>query len=87
MSKLEDIINSYRVVTPHWADQEWSEGDIWLIAKEYAEYYAKKCLQIAAEEAQTKCIPHREFGGADFCDSYEVVDKDTILNIKLPEHE
>lgn len=53
--------------------------------QQYAESYARKCLEIAADEASVK----NEWNG-DY-DEYEqwatIVDTDSILNIKLPEHE
>lgn len=45
--------------------------------KEYSEDYARRCLIIAADEADVI-----EYGGRG-CH----VDKNSILNIKLPEHE
>ncbi len=44
--------------------------------KEYAEIYAAKVLKLAAENATCEI--------ADF--PYSAVDKDSILNIKLPQH-
>jgi len=44
--------------------------------REYAEWYAKECLKIVAENAKTVRCP-----------DYDKVNKDSILNIKLPEHD
>ena len=49
--------------------------------KEYAEHYAKKCLEKAAEQAVVFLPSHYGLHGT------HNVDKDSILNIKLPEHD
>lgn len=55
------------------------------IMQKYAEIYAKKCLEKAAEqvtfqygEFDVEGFPHKEIVGIDY---------DSILNIKLPEHD
>jgi len=45
--------------------------------QQYAEYYAKKCLKIAAKQATVS-------GGLD--EGFQV-EQNSILNIKLPNHE
>lgn len=82
MTKLEEILEKNRLKTDHYADQEFEAYGIVSIEsamKEYAEFYAKKCLEIAAKEANFM------FTG-DGPEDYEI-DKDSILNIKLPEHD
>lgn len=44
--------------------------------KEYAEYYAKRCLEVASTNAKTVRCP-----------DYDKVNANTILNITLPEHD
>jgi hypothetical protein len=52
---------------------------------EYAEYYAMRCLEIAAENAE--CEQFWRYGQYDEEESYFDINKDSILNIQLPEHE
>ncbi len=47
--------------------------------KEYAEYYAHKCLEIATDEAMSYCPSNPSLETVVFCN--------TIMDIKLPEHE
>lgn len=96
MTKLEDILSKHidREVIKDWKeilyDNEDKDPDcvkpiysFWTTLenglKEYAEFYAKECLEVAAEEANFM------FTG-DGPEDYEI-DKDSILNIKLPEHD
>lgn len=74
MTKIEEIKD--RIV----ADGGYTDYDdcIDQCMKEYAEYYAKKCLEIAAVDAD--CYDR----GYDLGHG---VDPNSILNIKLPEHE
>lgn len=52
--------------------------------KEYAEYYARKVLEIAAKEATASFECVGAVLGAE--NVYPFVEKDPILNIKLPKH-
>ena len=100
MTKLEDILSKHidREVIKDWKeilyDNEDKDPDcvkpiysFWTTLenglKEYAEFYAKKCLEIAANETEMK------YEKLDYHPSAwkEVIDKDSILNIKLPEHD
>lgn len=47
------------------------------IMKEYAECYAKKCLEIASDTATI----YHDVGG------YSYIDQQSILNIELPDHD
>ena len=82
MSKIDDIIYSYAEVesldtgTPYSLVQ-FSYEEVESMMKEYAEWYAKKCLEIAADNAST----YSDVGG------YTFVDSRSILNIQLPEHD
>lgn len=61
-----------------------TRNNVAVILKQYAEMYAMKVLEVAAENANSKFIQDdRDLmsGG------YQMIDKDSILNIKLPEHE
>ena len=51
------------------------------VLREYAEYYAKKSLTVACENAVIKTI------GSQLDDIWIAVDTDTILNIELPPHD
>ena len=76
MSKIEEILRSHysnREVEGLYHQFELLE----MVAHEYAEWYAKKCLESAASSATT----YSDVGG------YTFVDSDSILNIKLPNHE
>lgn len=88
--KIEELINDIKYTTFDGHSNTWEVCDpdkVREIMILYAEYYAKKCLGIAAENATTECVvPEDEFC-PDFTNAYEIVDKDSILNIKLPEHE
>lgn len=49
---LDVILEKNRLQTSHYADQEFSDYGNFSVAsamKEYAEWYAKECLKIAAE--------------------------------------
>lgn len=99
MTKLEEILEKNRLKTDHYADQEFETYGIISIEsamKEYAEFYAKECLKIAAvcarlsvqgvtslEEYKTDHI----YSNDGLQDLYVDIDKDSILNIKLPEHD
>ncbi len=81
MNKIKELISNY------WLDTDSSSlvhdlyvSDIEELMIEYAEWYAKQCLEIAAEKAET------EWGsGCDY--DVKIVNKSTILNIELPNHE
>ena len=91
MSKIEEILNYY-VPPACQVDSHLA------MMKEYAEYYAKKCLEIAAENAKLSlgnwvhpkgypCLmvnqnPNRMEG-----EDYFYVNQKSITNIQLPEHE
>jgi len=82
MSKINELIlKSVKISgTTSSNEQIWTSDAIREIMEEYAEWYAKECLEIAAEQAET------EWGtGCDY--DVKVVDKSSILNIKLPPHE
>lgn len=69
MNRIEEILER------HYCLEQPPGTDIISAMKEYAEFYAKKCLKIAADNADIH--PMRAFNQ---------VDKSTILDIKLPEH-
>ena len=79
MTKIEELLNGY--------DHQPGYDDIVKLMKKYAEIYAKKCLEIAAEECQIDMeIPVID-GCSSYTDYYYVPDKNSIKNIILPEHE
>lgn len=71
MSKIDEIINHY---VPPVCQGEWYKS----MMIEYAEWYAKKCLEIAAENAVAL--------ERDYNDDWHV-DTNSILNIELPSHD
>lgn len=73
MTKVEELLDSI------WRNEEerYQYDDIQHIMQEYAEYYAKKCLEIAVNEVDCGNVE-------DF--QYDIA-RESILNIKLPEHE
>lgn len=85
MNKIEKIIdsgfNSDGFVT-------FERENLKVVIKEYAEWYAYKCLKIAAENATGT-------PAYDYSNPYTVIlledkvniNENSILNIKLPEHE
>lgn len=74
MNKIEEIIDKHKTHSTDLYLYYVITEDIISMMKEYAEYYAIKCLEIAAEEADV-----------EYTDG--PVDRDSILNIKLPKHE
>lgn len=77
MHKIDEIIDQNRLRTDHYASQDFVDYGTFSVESamiEYAEWYAKKCLEIAAENAKV-------FGDHD-CD----VDPMSITEIDLPPH-
>lgn len=89
---IDDIVGKYVVF---YEDQLFSRDGITEIMKQYAEYYAKRCLEIAAENAtllddgkptgQQKII--WEAYNTSRSDIEYEVNKKSITDINLPEHE
>lgn len=77
MTKIEEILQENVHVPKHGSDPEWTEDNVRIAMKEYAEYYAKKCLEITALNVDCGNIEDWQ---------YDIV-RESILNIKLPEHE
>lgn len=71
MSKIEELIDKC-LFLQYKSDIEQFEE----IMKEYAEHYARKCLKLAAEEAEMIQLGEQSF-----------ILTNSITNIKLPEHE
>lgn len=85
MSKIDNIIYSYAEAESlgtgiPYSQVQFSYEEVESMMKEYAEWYAKKCLEIAAEKAKSITDIDKYIYGS-------IVDKDSILNIKLPEHD
>lgn len=76
MTRIEQLINGIKRPTTHYADQDFYDVDIEEIMKRYAIEYADECLRIAANNART-IIKNWDT---------PVVNKDSILYIKFPEH-
>lgn len=78
MTKIEELIQEH--IDPHVFKGIAGYYALEDAMKEYAEYYAKKCLEISIENAI-----YRTDGYGNT--STKFIDKDSILNIILPEHE
>lgn len=82
MSKLHDLIDScekgYIEAFPGSLEIAVYVEDLVPIMEEYAEYYAKRCLEIAANNAVAL--------ERDYNDDW-YVDTNSILNIELPSHD
>jgi hypothetical protein len=104
MSKLHDLIDScekgYIEAFPGSLEIAIYVEDVVPIMEQYAEYYAKKCLEVAVKNAVTKVYIKPIGKGKrykEICDgeSYNpmetiqkfMVDKNSILNIELPSHD
>lgn len=85
MTKIEELITSIKETYGGMFSQEFDESDINRILKEYAEIYARKCLQIAAKEASANFECIGAVLGAENVNPY--VEEESILKIKLPEHD
>lgn len=75
-TKTQEILRKY------YGDNFPPNSDVYEAMKEYADWFAKKCLEKAAEQAVV-FLPsylglHR---------THIHVDKDSILNIELPDHD
>lgn len=85
MSKIEEILNKYRDIT-RWPEYPVITEDEYIRAmKEYAEYYAKECLSIAADNAEI--YEEGYYNRNDDPDYRWAVNKESITDIQLPEHE
>lgn len=87
MTKIDELIKSICNKGGPYHPDWYSEGDIENIMKEYAEWYAKECLQIAAQQATTMYYIPVEDGCMMHTHAYDIVDPNSILNITFPEHE
>lgn len=74
MTKIEEVIDNYS----QYDDPGTLRESLERAMKEYAEHYAKECLKIAANEA---------IADMSFMNATAWVHKDSILNIKLPDHD
>lgn len=82
MTKIEELIDSLG------NQYDWDDIQVSQIMREYAEFYAKKCLEIAAENATG--TPKYDFSNpytSTLIEDSVNIDENSILNIKLPEHE
>jgi len=83
MTKTEEIAFKY-VKGEHPTQQMFSLLDVMSAMKEYAELYAKKCLEIAAEEATADFECVGAVLGTEHIVPY--VEKSSILKINFPDH-
>lgn len=76
MTEIEKLMNSDEYFIGCYSFMLPIKEQVIEFAKAYAEQYAKRCLQIAAENAKTVRCP-----------DYDEVNKQSITDITLPEHE
>lgn len=92
MTKVDELIDSI-----YNKEERFDYTDIEKIMKEYAEYYAKQCLAIAAEKALFSVSNSQNkkiwlYGNRMSVPIVNRIDeihifKESITNIKLPEHD
>ena len=86
MTKLEEIF--YESTN---AFQCCNEDTIFRAAKKYADYKVTEALELAAENAKIeKRSSNKNDTGLMFSDTFNniyLINKDSILNIKLPQHD
>ena len=92
MTKIDELIKSICNKGTDYSPEWYSESDIEDIMIQYAEYYAKRCLQAAAENAKVIKV-HGWESVKDIDDEFECGDYElrvytkSITDITLPEHE
>ena len=95
MSKIDEIALKHILSGKRLDSQMYDVNSVKNAMIEYAELYTKKCLEIAANSANIRKEFTLGFGDANvyFVSETEengyimFVNKESILNIKLPEHE
>jgi hypothetical protein len=85
MSKIEKLIKKIKTKSLDYGIDVFDEYQIEQIMQEYAEYYAKKCLEIAAENVEL--FQEGYYNRNDDLDYKWSVDRESITKIQLPEHE
>lgn len=87
MTKIEEIAFKY-TKSDYYNQQTFSFLDVISAMKEYAEYYAEKCLEVAAENATgTPMYDYSNPYTTILLEDRVNINFDSILNIKLPDHE
>lgn len=95
MTKIDKILNNFDAPCRFadkdygdWSPSNWNQftnKDMIEFAKEYAEFYAQRCLEIAAKEASANFECIGAVLGAENVNPY--VEQESILKIKLPSHD
>ena len=80
MTKIEEFITK---AIDGLTDEEWNK--LIIAVKNYSEFYAQKYLRSAIKNVKVKQESNEQQGYAPYFEY--VVDKDSILNTKLPEHD
>jgi len=89
---IKEIIHKHKLR----ANRRYKDGSITSAMEEYAEWYAKECLKIAAISARLRVqgVTTLEEYNTDHVysndglqDLYADIDVNSILNIKLPDHD
>lgn len=85
MNKIQEILNKYRDITRY---SEYPESEHIQAMKEYAEWYAKKCLEIAANEVKLTTGNISEKVKDEWVEFKTItINPYSITGIKLPTHE
>lgn len=91
MTKIEEMIDELEKKTPDGILRPYI---VETLMEKYAEYYARKCLEIAAKNALIKKEFTLGFDPVIYLTNETeennylmTVSKDSIINITLPEHE
>lgn len=97
MSKIDEIVRSVDPNVTDWMGLDnWTLNDVEYCMKTYAEWYAKRCLDQVAENANLRCqgvtsleefYNLRIMTNDGFQDIMVDVNTESITNITLPEHE
>lgn len=82
MTNIKEIIHTYNLD----ANRRYKDGSFTSAMKEYATWYAKECLKIAADKAY---MSHNGIGMITNTGNLWncEINKGSILNIKLPDHD
>lgn len=87
MTKVEEIISKYSFVFEDHNVEYLRIEDAIAACKEYSEWYASECLDIAANNAKVTEQGYEPDGCEGDIEYEFVVDGESIKNIKFPSHE
>lgn len=70
----EEFLKQYQNNTTHYADQEYSEYNLIIALKKFAEYHVTEALKAASEKAEITWDALPTIG------DFQIIDKESILN-------